>query len=267
MSVTYQTTLLISSDTTNDRIQVSSDGSSFTVSLDNELKLPETAAVATVKVDSATIWYNTPNITTGENDKLYLDDNGTPYVVSIPTGLYSITDLNNAIDRELVNLGATSGLLTLVGDSSTQKSIIQFNKIGLQIDFTQTDTFRELLGFNSRLSPLAPSTIDGQTDTGDNVAAFNQVEYYLIHSDIISKGFTLGNYSSDIIAQVLIDVSPGRQIVYNPLNPDIITANELIKNPRASLTFRLTDQLDRPVNTLGELWSVKLIIEYSVPIL
>lgn len=267
MSVKYQTTLLLSSDTTNNDVSVSDNGSVFQVFLDSELKLPETAMVATVKVDSATIWYNTPNITAGVNDKMYIDDNGTPYVVTIPTGLYGITELNDEIDRQVVNLGGPSGLINLTGNNSTQKTVIQFSVIGTQIDFTQAQTFREILGFDSRLSPLAPSTVVNETDTGDNVAAFNQVEYYLIHSDIVSNGFTLNNYSSDIIAQVLIDTTPGKQIVYNPQNPDVITSNELIKVPRRSLTFRLTDQLNRAVNTLGEIWSVKLIINYEVPIL
>lgn len=267
MSVKYQTTLLLSSDSTNDDVIVTDNGSVFQISLDSELRLPETAMVCTVKVDSATIWYNTPNIEAGVNDKMFIDDNGTPYVITIPTGLYGITELNDEIDRQVINLGGTSGLISMVGNNSTQKTVIQFNVVGTQIDFTQAQTFREILGFNSRLSPLAPSAVLNETDTGDNIAAFNQVEYYLIHSDVVSNGFTLNNYSSDIIAQVLIDTTPGKQIVYNPQNPDTITTNELIKVPRRNLTFRLTDQLNRAVNTLGELWSVKLIINYEVPIL
>lgn len=265
MSAKYQTTLLLNSRPILGKVIANDSGSSFTVFLDNELKIPSTAVMTTIEVDNATIWYNTPNIVQGVNDTLYVDDNGTPYVVVIETGLYSIDALNDAINREIVNLGGDSNLIKLIGDESINKSIIQYNKVGVQIDFTQSNTFREILGFNSRLSPLAPSSIIGETDTGDNVAAFNQVEYYLIHSDIISKGFTLDNYESDVIARVLIDKTPGKQLLYNPDNPDKITANDLIKNPRSQLTFTLTDQNNNNIDTRGEYWSVKVIIEYEIP--
>ncbi len=260
--VKHEITLLLTSDQNNGAENVSADGSSFEVVLNEDLQLPIDALYANVKVDSATIWNVVPNILTGVNDKFYLDDNATPFVVTIDQGLYDLPSLAAEIDRQLVNLGADSGLLTFIGDNSTQRVTIQFNKIGLQIDFAQSDTMRAILGFDSRFSPVAASTIVGQTDDADSVAAFNNIEFFLIHSDLITRGFVLNNTSTDVVAQVHIDVSPGSQIIFSPFNPVIIQANELIQNPRRCINVRLTDHENQPVNTNGEFFSVKFIIEY-----
>ena len=262
-TVHYEIPLLLSSDTSSGATNVSSDGSRFTVNFDEPLEIPSNAVNCTIRSDKQTIWWTVPNIITGVNDKFYIDD-GTAYIVTIDQGLYDLPSLNQAIDRELVNLGAASGMIDLLADSSTQKVVIRYNVVGTQVDFTQVETFRGILGFNSRLSPAAPSTIVGETDTADSVAAFNQIEYFLINTDLISQGIRINNSYNNTITQVLIDVPPGSQITAQPFNPTKVSASNLIGSTRKSLDVWLTDQNNLGVNTNNETYSVSLIIEYTL---
>lgn len=271
MSVKYQTTMLLSSESIPGKVIVSADGSTFQVNLDNDLQIPENAMLCTLSTKNANIWFNTPNVVEGVNNLFYLTDNSIPftYNIALPTGLYSLEDINQEINNQIINSGGSSNLISISGNSATQKVVIKYNAPNLRVDFTQPNTLRELLGFNSRLSPLSgPSSLVGQTDVGDTTAQLNTLEYYLIHSDLISNAFVLNNSSSDVIAKVTIPegTDVGSQLDYSPINPDKITANDLIKSPRNTLRFYLTDQNNNLIDTRGEIWSLKLIIEYELPI-
>ena len=263
-AVKYEIPLLLSSDTTSGASNVSADGSRFTVIFDEVLEIPADAVNCTLRSDKQTIWWTVPNIITGTNDTFYIDVNGTPYVVVVDQGLYDLPALNSAIDRELVNQGADTGIIDLIEDNSSQKVIIRYNVVNTQVDFTQAQTFRDLMGFNSRLSPLVPSAVVGETDTADNIAAFNTVEYFLISTDLISQGIRLNNYYSNTVVQVFIDVEPGSQITSNPFNPTRVAASNLIGTSRKSVDVWLTDQNNNPVNTNGEIFSLSLILEYTL---
>ena len=263
-AITYEVPILLSSDPAAGASNISADGSTFEVVLDEPIEIPRDAVNCSIRSDSQSIWWTVNNIITGVNDKIYIDDNATPYVLTIDAGLYDLSSLNQAIDRELVNAGGTTGTIDLLADTSTQKVLIRFNATGIQIDFTQAETFRVILGYNSRLSPLAPSAIVGETDTADNVAAFNQIDYFLIHSDIVNQGIRINNSYNGTVARVLIDVPPGSQITATPFNPTEITAQNLIGSTRGRIRVWLTDQSNNLVNTNGEIYSVSLILSYTV---
>ena len=188
------------------------------------------------------------------------------FTITIPQGLYDLAGLNQAIARELETEGARTDpdpLITLNPDEATQKVEIRFNYNNVSVDFTQPGTFAEILGFdfavygpysNAPISILAPST-----------AEFNQVNYFLIHSDLTNKGIRFNNNYNQTIGQVLIDVPPGSQITSNPRNPAKINVQELSGATRTNLRFWLTDDKDRRVNTNGEYWSARIVIHYLKP--
>ena len=98
----------------------------------------------------------------------------------------------------------------------------------------------------------------------DNTAGFNTINYFLIGSDLVRRGIQINNKFAGVIAQVLIDVSPGSQIVSTPFNPSKIQCDELIGSKRTNLRFRLTDDKLRPVNTNGEYYSARIVIRYQI---
>ena len=188
------------------------------------------------------------------------------YTITIPNGLYDLNGLNQSILRELENAGAKNDpnvLLSLSPDEATNKVEIRLNYDDVSIDFTQPNTFREILGFNSQV--VGPYATVPRNILADNVAAFNQVNYFIIHSDLTNSGIRFNNQYDQAVAQVLIDVSPGSQIVSTPYNPPRIMVDELVNTKRDLIRMWLTDDKNRRINTNSENWSCRLLIKYLRP--
>ncbi len=253
---------IVSSDPLNGAINLTNDGSRFKVQFEDPLIIPREATNLSVSVEEAIIWWTSPNVISGVNSEFYLDDNGTTRNVSLPTGLYDLTGLNAALNREIVDAGGISGLVTLTADTSTQKIVLTVAAAQQTIDFTQSDTFRDILGFNSQ--SLTNGATSPKAWLADNVAKFNVINYYLIHSDIISSGLRYNNKYSQILKQVNIDVAPGSQIVSTDFNPPRIDEDNLIGSSRTRLAFWLTNDKNELVNTGGEYWSSRIVIRYQI---
>jgi hypothetical protein len=271
MMVPEEISMIVSSDPDAGAINRSPDGSYFEVQLQDGLQLPAEALNVNIAVEEATVWWVVPNIITGQNDRMYITGPDTldvvqNYVVIIPQGLYDVPGINQAILRELGNQGAKVSpetIISLTSDATTQKVEIRFNYTSVSIDFTQTDTPRIILGFDSLVyGPFAGAPINV---LAPNVAQFNQVNYFLIHSDLTNKGIRFNNNYNQTISQVLIDVPPGSQIVSRPFNPAKVNAPELAGAKRTNLRIWLTDDKDRRVNTNGEYFTARIVIHYLKP--
>lgn len=269
--VPEEISMIVSSDPDAGAINRSPDGSYFEVQLQDGLQLPAEALNVNIAVEEATVWWVVPNIITGQNDRMYITGPDTldvvqNYVVIIPQGLYDVPGINQAILRELGNQGAKVSpetIISLTSDATTQKVEIRFNYTSVSIDFTQTDTPRIILGFDSLVyGPFAGAPINV---LAPNVAQFNQVNYFLIHSDLTNKGIRFNNNYNQTISQVLIDVPPGSQIVSRPFNPAKVNAPELAGAKRTNLRIWLTDDKDRRVNTNGEYFTARIVIHYLKP--
>ena len=263
--------MIISSDPIRGASNISADGSSFEIDLDDGgITIPKTAEGAHLQVDEATAWWTIPNIITGVNDKLYItgpnaSDVYVNFEINIPQGLYDLSGLNQAILRELEIAGAKIDplpLITLLPDEPTQKVEIRLEYPNTVVDFLPNDTFRDILGFNAAL--VGPF-LGAQTILGDNVAKFNTIDSLLLHSDLTTRGLRLNNQYDQTIAQILIDVSPGSQIVSRPFNPARINVDELKGQQRKKIRFWLTDQNNNLVNTTGEYFTARLVIKYKRP--
>ena len=365
--IPQEISMIISSDSLNGATNKSVDGSSFTVNLQDGLKIPKTALNVNITVEESTIWWVINNIKEGVNDKMYITgptkaaivsntelgyentvkfsianefltitavigvdspmptgifqvgdvfrvDSGVlagnsytitavtsdgeftqsfvispdpdiqangvntfsrirsngdifDFVITIPQGLYDVSSLNNAIARQLELADAQispDSLISLSADEATQKTILRFNYSDTTVDFTKSDTFREILGFNSAVYPLIETT--PVPIIAPNLAAFNQVNYFLIHSDLVNSGIRFNNSYNQTLAQVLITVPAGRQIVSTPFNPAKVNADELAGVLRTTMKFWLTDDRNRLVNTNGETWGCRILITYLAPI-
>lgn len=268
-TIPEEISMIVSSDPINGATNISPDGSYFEVQLQDGLKIPKDALNVNISVEEATIWWSVPNIITGENDKLYITGPDTldviqNFVLTIPQGLYDLAGLNEAMARELEAAGAKidpEPLITLSPDEATQRVQMRFNYATVSIDFTPIDTPRVILGFDAQVyTPVPTNPI-----LAPNTAAFNRVNYFLIHSDLTNKGIRFNNNYNQTIGQVLIDVAPGSQIVSRPFNPAKINAPELSGTTRTNLRFWLTDDEDRRINTNNEYWSARIVIHYLRP--
>ena len=271
--------LIISSDPDAGAINRSSDGSQFEIQLDGEgISIPKDAINVNLSVEETTVWWTVPNIITGENDTFYIygDNDQTPavpqlYTIVIPQGLYDLSGLNQAIQAELETAGARTigpggeplSLVTLTADDSTQKVRLRFNYANVYVDFAPANTFREILGFADQQYgpfPAAPLSI-----LAPSIAAFNQINYFLLHANMVNKGIRFNNQYNQTISQILINVAPGSQIVSTPFNPAKCNAQELAGAKRTNLRFWLTDDKQRNINTNGEYFTARIVLHYLRP--
>lgn len=275
MMVQEEISMLVTSDPNQGAINRTADGSAFEVQLETPIEIPRDAMNVKVSCEESTIWWVIPNITTGVNDKFYVtgDDNQVVpvqqnFVITIAQGLYDLTTLNQSLLSGLEAAGARTDpepIIQLGADSATQKVLLRLNYTNSSVDFTPQDTSRDILGFNSQVvGPNAGAPIN---ILADNVAAFNEINSFLIHSDIVGKGIRFNNTYNQTITQVLIDVAPGSQIVSTPFNPAKSDANELRGAKRTNIRFFLTDDSNRPVDTNTEFWTTRLVISYMIPVI
>jgi hypothetical protein len=254
---------IFSSDNSTNPINKSADGTIFSVQLDHPISLPRAAYDCTLEVVSARCWNTVPNISAKlrNNNIRIITANGTRNIV-IADGLYSVGSLSEYIQNALVNLGEDRLTLYITGNFSTQQSVLNFGVVGTQVDFTIPNSVRGVLGFNARLAPVAPSTIVGQTDSSDNIAQFNNIENFLIKSDIVNSSIPTNNQFDQTIAYIAIKANPGSQIISEPINPIRIDASNLKTVGRNCLTFRLTNQAGAPAET-GEAYGLTIVIRWK----
>jgi hypothetical protein len=257
---------IVSSDVLAGAQNKSADGSQFSISLEDPISIPGNATSVTLEVQESAIWWVTPNILTGVNDRFVMDDGTNGFVtVFIAQGLYDLAGLAAACETAVVNAGQIANAFTYISDESTQKVQIQFNLVDADIDFTLSDTFATIMGFNNAL--VGPGTFVGETFTAQNIAAFNQIEFFLLHTDLVDRGIRLNNTYTQIVSQVYINnaTPPGNQNIDKPFNPIAVPAWGLIGAIRNDARFWLTDQNSIPVNTNGEDYSMRFVIKYTSP--
>lgn len=271
--------IIVSSDPDAGATNRTSDGSQFEIQLDGEgISIPKDAINVNLSTEETTVWWTVPNIITGVNDTFYVygDNDQTPavpqlYTIVISQGLYDLSGLNQAIQAELETAGArTTGpggeplsLVSLTADDSTQKVRLRFNYTNVYVDFAPANTFREILGFDAQqYGPYAAAPL---SILANQIASFNQINYFLLHSDLVNKGIRFNNRYNQTISQILIDVAPGSQIVSTPFNPAKCNAQELAGSKRTNLRFWLTDDKQRNINTNGEYFTARIVIHYMRP--
>ncbi len=260
----FEETIIATSSIAAGAVNKSVDGSTFDIVLSQSMHFPDNLLNCTIQVDEATVWWTIPNISPElGNDQFYVIYATNPYTITIPKGLYSLVDLQIAIDRELTTATGVPGLITLESDNATQRTSLTINQADTQVDFTPGDTFRDLLGFNSQVIPPAPPA-GPLTQLSDNIAAFNTIDYFLLHCDLVDQGIRTNDSYSQTIYQVLIDVAPGSQIVSREFNPPKSNALTLSGQTVDRIKFWLTDQADNLVDTNGEEFSCRMVIKYSI---
>lgn len=268
--------LIASSDTAVGAVNVSTSGDSFQIELAEPIKIPREAINIIVSMEESTVWWVVPNIldsTAGASQNNLMKivdtgaDSGVPatYNLVIPQGLYDLAALNQSILRELANAGAPTSptLINMSADDATQKVEITANYIGISIDFTIALSFRDILGWGSVV--LGPTIAKPTTFLAPNIAAFNTINYFLLHCDLLTRGVRYNNTYSQVLDQVLIDVAPGSQIISAKFRPPEIPEPDLAGTIRNNIRFWITDDQLQSINTNQETWSARIVVKYNMP--
>lgn len=258
--IKYHLPIILNSSTESGAISKSSDGSSFQVNLDNGLIVPDQAKYCWLVCQSAEIYNSSPNVKTGVNDQFRITDGSGTLTMTIPQGLYDIPLLNEEIDRQIVASGRPTNSIVISGNNATQKTFITVLTSGTSVNFTIANSLRDLLGFQSLI--LGPTVSGNVIFNSNDVASFNNIEYFILHTDLVNHGLRINNRYTQAVAQVLIDAPTGSQILHQPQNPPEIPCNELIGNKKTLINVWLTDQNNYRVSTSGEDFSFRIVIYY-----
>ncbi len=183
-------------------------------------------------------WNELPNISptifgTGNNTFKYYDGSSFSAAITIPTGIYSIEELNTEINRLISLDGGTANNILLIPNYSTLKVDIEL-KNNYQLDLTTSQLYKTL-GWTSQI--VSTQGLNGGINLAD---ISNGVTNYVVHCSIVSASESLSNgEQSDSLYSYVPNVSPGSLIEIIPFNLYHIGTNT---NTINSINIRLTDQ-------------------------
>lgn len=256
---------IFNSDSKSGAENVSSDGSMFTVTLNSPIKIPKDAVDCTVGVLQSAIWNTSYNIAASfGNNAFRFTTTAAPagtYTLVIPDGLYSVAGLNSYLSSQFVNLTLPANLITIGGNTATQKSIVTFLTNGDNVDFTIPNSVAGVLGFGAVVI-TAPSA--NFSFFSNSTAQFNRVNSYIIASNLVAAGIPVNSSSRGVIATIPINAAPGSQINFSPTNVVWFDASDLIGTQRSNLQFSLLDQDLRPAGTGGNSYTFTVNIRHHM---
>lgn len=252
-----------SSLASNGAQNISANNDAFSMDFVDPLRIPHQAKNLSITVQEVSIFNSVPNIVTGKNDLFYIrcpDEFGLliDYVLTVPEGLYDYSSIASTISSLLNEAGAASSAISINANEATGKIEIKFLYAGISIDMTQPQTFAVIIGADAAVYAGAIGT----TVSMPNRAAFNSVDFFLLRSDIVAKGIRVNGKYSNIICKVPVDVFPNSQIIYEPLNPDIIDANNRVGSLIQHIRFWVTDDAGNSI-VMPEEWSFRISLTYE----
>ena len=157
--------------------------------------------------------YNSIFNVTPENNKI-IDFDGLMYWKEfvLPPGAYEIEQINDEIARHFASesfnyIAINSAAIKLEANTATLHSIIRLND-GYKVDFTQPNTLRDLLGFES----IILSDIYNYSKNKVNIIAIHRLH---LCSDCIIGSLRIG-FPSNILFTIVLNESPGAKIVREP---------------------------------------------------
>lgn len=265
----------VSSDPNLGARNVGNNGSTFEVLFNPALTVPEEAVNVKVSVERATVWYTFPNISASlGNNKFYVNEGATNYILTIPDGLYSLDQLEQSIVNEGTNAGITNSpnpFIQLTGNQATQRVEITFGYDNISVDWN-ADSPYVILGFTQGTTtgptsalPVPPADPLDYQYTADTVAGFNQVNEIFIKSDLVNDGIPLNNKFDGVLTNIQLDVPPGSQQTYQPFRPLYCSGESLKSASRSNVRFFLTDEEGNFLDTASEYYTLTIRISYDLP--
>jgi hypothetical protein len=269
MPVEQVINLLIASDAKMGAKNITEDGSSFDVDFPTPITFPSDAKRIKLSVTSATVWWSVPNISAdiGNNSVTvtFVDNDGVlaTRTILLKKGIYKVKTLFASINDQFeVEHNAPTGLLGFRADHGTGFTTIRLRRLNTTLHMSAANSLATILGF-SPTEDLEYAQAGDDLFIAESTSKFNHMDYFLIHSDLTMDGIPTNSKYSQTIARVLVEAKVGRQIIYRPFNPTIISCPHLKGGSVNSMRFWLTDQDNNPVDTNGFQWSAEIMLTWS----
>ena len=277
-----ETLIVVNSDPRTGSKNLTSDGSSFYVDFSERLR---TEGMPTLKVLSASIWFNFPNIKTAINDTLKINfgndgsQGGSTFtntvMVTVPQGLYGISQFSSTVSEALhdsqygTELGLESVVFTPNYATNKAQVTLDMTKLiettsanYLEVDFLNSSV-ASLIGFTQtkRFTHSYGSTIKSDLFEGDTIADMAPIDSLQLKCSAARGSIINGAMSSDTVAAIPILAEPSHQILYSPYQAPRTPCPAFVQGVNR-MRMSLCDQRGDPVNTNGEYWSAALLLEW-----
>ena len=155
---------------------------------------------------SIDIYNSIPNIKSGENDLfMYSIDNGNTWKnISLGTGSFELSTINNEIQRQMVVNGDynenSSFYINIEPNISKLTSTVIITHASYQVDFRKPNTIGPLLGF-------LPTILKHGYNESSNIVDIMSVNSILVNVDIISGSY-VNKHALPVIFSFFSDVDP-----------------------------------------------------------
>lgn len=227
-------------------VTISDNSTSLRCQLFPPVRLRQDREWEAALLDFAT--YNSiPNVSENVNNKLHFMksiNETSSEVVELKTGAYEITDIN----RELQSLLGKS-VIELKANNNNLRSEI---KCKYFLDFTQTGTIGELLGFPRDSPLLEPNTMH----TSPSTVNINKINAINITCNIVQGSYKDGS-NGHILHTFYPSVPPGFKIVEKPHNLIYLPLNT---SHISDIVLNVLDQDGNLVDFRGEIVTLRLHI-------
>lgn len=189
--------------------------------------------------------YNSiPNVEEGVNSNIHFGNNVS---IVVPTGSYEIEDINNFIVKELKTKSPKTSF-QLIANNNTLKSELLCSE---DIDFTQDNTIRDLLGFNKE------KLLANKWHVSPNQATINKVDIIRVTCNIV-KGSYRDGVEGHVLHEFYPDVGPGFKIVEKPTIVQYLPITK--QNSLDEFYIRLEDQNGDLINFRGERINIRVYL-------
>ena len=177
------------------------------------------------------------------NNRFYYKWDNKDYVINFEKGAYEVKDIENEIKRLMIENNHWDEKdipFTLSLNLNVFKSVIDIKNDKFSIDFTRPKTFRNLLGFDSKV-------LKKGYNKSDNTVQITSASSILIKCSIISGGYLNGESSNILYSLPAYLVPVGYKInvevserMYLPVNTRVIQeiVFEIVDNNNKPLDFK-----------------------------
>ena len=237
--------------------------STATWNLQNPILIPSDVKTCSLRVISSDIWNLVSNVsaTLGNKIDLQLGGVGPVYTLTIPEGQYSVAALNAAVENQLVTQGLVATNLVITGDAPTQRVAFTSDVAATIISFPAADYLWNVLGFAQ--GDTLTLTLAGVRYLAPEIAKFNNINTFLIHSDLIDAGIPANGDYYGIITKVPITSPSGSLITFQPSYPIAVDASNLIGARVQSVSVWLTNETGWQRVDTRENFSVLVELAYA----
>lgn len=257
-------------------VQTSTNGSLFTVQLQEPFQIPRNATNITCELQQAIVWNSTVNIVQGVNDRFYYKNGALPQTfVTIPPGNYDVHLFSETINQLVAIAPNPIPLGSIQFNLRGAYTVMLLNYLGprhySQVQFGLAQDVSRSLGFLPQIInyTLPPVVGNSESFISDEAGTLKDgTKSWLLSSSLVARGVRVNDKYDSVLAKINFNqTAPGSQLVYTPPRPNVVPSDFGPGRLIETVTSYLTDaETGLAISTNGEYWSYVVVMKYDQPL-